>query len=581
MVLYLDFCESLASQHLSALMAGNPTWGTTVFGDRYVSEFFGADPIMQMASLFYKKHKVQRYVSKRTENKSSHTIPAKNPIIGGFRVLAQRSRKKVEFVYSKAFPKWNGYLSTQLHGKTSWTNSPSVPVLSNFLTYVNPAEINSEKIYITKLAYGASFQDHISFADLVNFASRLRPYIGRAFQVNSTLGRSCSHVLGELDVSDNMISYTLQGIYNQGYPSGRNLRCNSVRVSIIGPGTAVDSIAEISVLISGMDSAWLDNKTWLTPVWKVRSYAGFSNREPTNGKRVTAISMIHDHALDFPLKYFAPGIYITQSLAASKVMPDYSRNFENFVELPETAKLFKQLNDLDSNTVRKYFGKQVPPSERMRNMTRLLSGTFLTNAFAISPTLKAIAGLAQPLVLPLKGEGSFKLSGTSSDSLPEALRFKLQRNLLFAGLPDTVVQYDLTVRSEVRICPTYQSAALAFLESNPILYYGLVPTPLGVFQVGQMSFVVDWWLRISDLIKQHQTYFLSALIPLRVGHSVDFSYRLSNGLWASYFIRSKEEDYLIDPPGVSWLQNQQLPSVSIPLVLSMLLGSYEGVRVPI
>jgi hypothetical protein len=265
-----------------------------------------------------------------------------------------------------------------------------------------------------------------------------------------------------------------------------------------------------------------------------------------------------------------PALYHTQGKAMNSVLSQFGKNFENFIELPSLITLLDEM--AGPNSPLRRFGSKIPALEKLRFLILAFSGAILAWSFAIRPTLEAIKELASSACLPLVGEGVMSFETDDYTTLPLGLQ-----NVISLGKPGEIVLGDTvhikaTFRSEVTSVPDEAVIARAILNSDLAGTLGIFPTPKGIWDVGPLTFVIDWFIPIGRMIEDHQAYFRSPTLEFRVGHTAHIYIRMNDGREFDLFWRSSESSSLSDPPGDSWLQSSGVPWVSIPLCVSVLFS---------
>jgi hypothetical protein len=565
---------------------------------RPLGDLLYADPLLWFICSFHRRAKVDRFMIRVVDKPPLElSMSNRNPYFLGFAVISNLLRKRARQLFRRSSPSWNRRRSSSVFG--TWTGvNPSPRYIKDYLsTLTLPGGIGDVEVDFSRYQTPGGPVDHISFYGLQRFARRLEPYVGSTFRRTSSLGRYGSHVLSGLVISDSAVSYNLKNVVWQSYPSGKYMTCSSIGISISRSEMASSSI---TISITGLTNVRVDGVAGTYP--KYRSVAIAPNLVTAGYSK-----QAYDHYLALageisstPMRLFAPALYHTGCKALSDCLIDYSKNFENFVESAELVKLFYDITNFAGTGARSFMptmgsrgkrNKAIPvenviykknslwawvsdPSlrgfQRVKRLANLFSGSKLAVDFAISPSLRSAWDLAKKTILPLTGESEIKHTLATLPPGLEAIVIPPQRLTKLGVTKADIIRLEIRFRSEVIMCPDYQALAQAFLDANPGLSLGILPSPESVWKVGKYTFIVDWFLDVSRLIKDATTYVMSPFLPYRVGHTVRLQMDLRDGRSFDAFWRSLESDHLINPPADSWLPSVGLQSSSIPLVVQKL-----------
>jgi len=268
-----------------------------------------------------------------------------------------------------------------------------------------------------------------------------------------------------------------------------------------------------------------------------------------------------------------PGLNRTQGTAIRMMLGDVSRNFETFYESPGIPSLFETIIAWPSDIV-KVFGSTKRVAERVLLLIEAISGGVLAWSFAISPTIASVKdALGDVKKLQRKYEDTLSYSSESDpfSGLPESLK----RFVLIEGLLESdVLDYRITFHSEVAMRIT-NSFIVSYTSKllNKAKALGLQPDPKIVWQVQPFSFVVDWFITISQFIDDATGFSSSYSSPLStLGHSVFVEVTTKLGWTYAVYIRSDNTTDPLDLVPDAWNKASGLPPISIPLFISILCG---------
>ena len=545
---------------------------------RLLSQFLYADPLLLIFTSYNRRLTVYRtYVRSVDKPKRILSVCGRNPYIKGLIILRDLLRKRSRKASRDAFPSWNRRRALSVYGQTQYTVKDTHTVANHVGTSLAlPVGYSATKVELTYYLDkpGLTGRSHCSFDDRAALARRTLPYVGMLFKRTTNLNRYGQHILSSLSISEDQISYTLKDVFWQGYPTKRTMKCGSL--TIIYQRANDNHVGfDVSIEIVGLKTMVIDNDPNQTkPSWNPFSQGIVvisQNSDDLSKTRDNALAACHS-VLSQHMTDFRPALYFTQGKALNAILADYSRNFENFVESPELFELLSSISTLDDGGWLKSF-KNSSFYWRLNALVLLISGAYLLWNFALKPTQDAVVKLAKATLQPLRGEGSMSFSGEDYTQLPQGLWTLLfEAPLNRIGLTKTdVIHYDISFRSTATSTPDYSCLVRATMDSYPILWSGILPSPKQIWAIQGGSFIVDWVLPIGGYIDAHEAYLKSPTMPFRIGHTVSISFTVKDGRTFEGFWRSSESNFPTDPPGDAWLVAPGVPFISIPLALSTLL----------
>jgi hypothetical protein len=539
---------------------------------RLLTELFYADPIYQLVCQWHSNLTVLRAeVRYLDKDLPSLAVTAKNPWYRGFVILNQVLRKDSRKEQRKAFPSWNRRRSLSVYGLSALTYTQAFGTLYGGHTY--PVGIGTMAVPFSRFRDSAgAIKYQFSFDDIYSTA-KLMQGLGSVYHRNSTLGRFGDHTLTFLDVSHDVVSYRLDNIIYQSYPSSKSMRLASATIAY----HRLDTVAPfgVKVTIDGLKNLVYDNDPAIlgTP-WISTASSTYLIRDKlaANSPDIARLKYRVRSCLGWNASDFRPAYYHTQAEAFAKVMLDMSSNFENFVESPELVFLLESV----------LYAEQVPWLKkayqasgyigRIALLVKLISGGLLLWNYALQPSYKAVVALAKQTLTPILGEASMNFEGSDVNTLPESLRMLITRNLGdFAVSSSDIRRFELSFRSEVRTTLDYQTLTSMLMEQQPLLKSHIVPSPSQFWASVTGSFLVDQWVPISRYLEAHEAYILSPTVPFRIGHTASIKLMMGQGFTLKAFLRSSESNFLTDPPGDTWLLAPGASWLNLPLAFSVLL----------
>jgi hypothetical protein len=543
--------------------------------DYMPSQLLNADPLYRFLSRFHWSS-VTGSVNPRYIDKSEAHLRTyhRNVYLGGLSVIVDVLRRKHRESLHDNYPSWNRRRTLTVSGAlrsvvkftiAGWMQpSWSLPVGLSDDTDVSPRGSS-----VPVVAGGS--QRYLYFDDFVYFAKRMQKYDGQVFRVNESLGRSSQCIISDLMVSETRVSYHLTAVAATMYPSARKQSNNGIQV-VIERKQPKGSLPFTSVSFFGLSQTKGFNGTSTFTLSYPETFIQYDHQDLSADATVLAneIEYIRKGAYGLSIDAMRGALYHTQGKALGGIMIDLDKNFENAVE---ASSFFPLITDLLLNPdVRKVLNRSGSLGGQIKSLSRIISGGILAWNFAIKPTIEALDSLINPFVLPTKSEASLVYERTSITALPAGLQSLLKTMLLIPYKQTDVDWVKCTFRSEAWTTPSYENFVQTLVNENIILRGGFLPTPSGAWASSPGSFVIDWFLPITRLLDDHQSYFLSFTLPFRIGHSFKIEAALKDGRYLTIFSRSDESNLPIDPPGDSWLEAPGLPPISIALGISALLG---------
>lgn len=531
-------------------------------GPRAFGELFYADPLLQLIRTYYRTLRVNNVEIRRVDKPLDHLlVDGRNPYIYGLSLLQKLVKRRRMKRRRDVFPSWNARRSLSVSG--DFSGIAQIPLVGFLNSWTSPA-ISSIPIALTRVASTSGTQSHFSFDDVKVLARKLQPYVGSFFRRDGGTGVG-EHTLNSMFISDDLVKYKLVSCQFDGPGSGYWQNAPALWIVI----RRLDS-GDMSIDIHGLGSAYVDKNPNLKP--KYRSHALAEATILSDGSPVLSHQMHHSVNYlfgDLKMRRFRPALYHTQGGALAQVLIDYGKNFENFIELPQLLDLFELVYKT------RKLGQWVSRLSwqgKLEWLSRVFCGSWLSKDFTLRPTLQAIKDLATAHSRPFKGEKSMIFDTTDISTLPEGLKLLLSDRLDHFFNAADITHFRADFRTEVTISPDEVVLARAVMEHDPLAFLGLYPTPSGAWNTGKFTFIVDWFVPIGRLIKDHESYVRSPSLDCRIGHTALFKISTTKGLTYTLFWRSSYNDRPTDPPGDSWLQALGLPSISIPLAVSMLLS---------
>jgi len=541
-----------------------------------LEELFFADPILCLFCRYNYRLVVDSYKSRVINTFRPDLMPgSRNNILKGLTIISNVVRSIRKENLTETLPSWNMRRSLSSSGVVTGLGSSQVPLSDRLTNFVLPTGITSVLVPTVKASSPSGQVHHLSFDGLRVFAYRLLPFVGQQFRRNNTLGRYAIHVLTDLVIDKDLISYTINAPFHKGYPSGVSLsQLSNIRVKIRRISAGDLSSERTEIVLEGLN-AYAANPPQVEPVpfsiadkgYYVSSFGPSSLREKETRRL--------EHCMSFDINQFSPALYHTQGRAMRYIMIDYDRNFENLVESTSFVSDLKVLAMSSEKKISIIFSNKIQNvGARISAFATLLSDATLAWSFGIKPTIDAIRNLVTPLVSPMTGEGEIRYQTDNLSSVPQSLRDVLFRYIgtYYGYQPSDCLYLDVRFRSQAWTYPSYIGFATALWETSPALAAGVIPTPSGIYNAGRMTFIVDWFTGVGTYIDDLQTYATSFTMPYRIGHSVRCEMYFSDGRCFDVFLRSAGVSQLFDPPDDSWLNLPALPPIALPLAVSLLWG---------
>jgi hypothetical protein len=463
-------------------------------------------------------------------------------------------------------------------GETSYIDKDPVRVIDLMRVFTLPSGISDVYFQLSRLRNGAGFVDHISFDQLRFNARALWPLVGQKFQRQvGSLGRYGEFVLKSLEITGDTIIYEMIDIMYVSYPSSEKLKASSLIVKIQRSTDPSDNDS-FKVTLFGLGNIRFKSTAQVNHGWYNSAYSFpkyLSAEDPSAAGRLDSINL--EHAMPQSIMGATGGLYHTQSHALGKVLPQLSKNFENFTEISETLGLFKTVWTEGGNLYRVMTKSGL--AGQAWYCLKLISGGILMWNFALKPTMEAIRELADEAIIPVKGEGAMAFEGSNFSDLRLSLKAYVADYLWHVGVQDpetAITWYRIDFRSEVTMKPSFQDLATFLVNSNWLTRTGIIPSPYGVYQTARMSFVVDWKIPVGKAIENAQSYFSAIPFPARIGHTVRIRLMMKDGRCIDAFLRTNLTEIFIDPVGDSWLEAPGFPPIAIPLAISQVITGLES-----
>jgi hypothetical protein len=469
---------------------------------------------------------------------------------------------------------WKPYTRISVYGTTSGTNQTlstyGVAVGSGWLS----PNVGSYPFWYRSHASA----NYLTFDDLAMFAKHLIKVNGPTKQYVREgpwigyIPRSYCTITG-LSVSENSISYSAVCAgrsSSTGYTSGSDMT--------------------YTVLVERMDSGYIRVRTTGLEKTKYVNAGdnGYHNMVPTPIQQLSQLNRVADIESSFSFSNIvsrshhsiigaAAGLNQTQSRAIAKMLGEVSRNFETLVESSGLPELFFTILSWPIDLVRE-FGSTSSILARATILIEALSKGALTWLFAIKPTLSSVKdAMAEARKLQPKYEESVIFS---SDTTPFVELFpSLQSYILLDGMtPSEVKEYKIVFHSEtsMRVTQKFVREYLSGLIGSA-RRLGVLPEPKILWALQPWSFVVDWFLPVSSLISDAQSYFASYGTPLdTLGHSVFIRVEHTQGWIYAIYIRSDNSSDPLDHVPDAWNTASVFTPAAIPLAIIQAIGFSRG-----
>jgi hypothetical protein len=537
-----------------------------------VSDLLFADPILQLLANYHWATLCGSVNVRFVDESLLYTRPIRrNNYLAGLRIIFQMGRRRRKLVYS-GFPSWNRRRAAALNGSTSSKGERFLYEISA-PNWTSPSGISTDpdvKARSTTLVpkVTGGYDTHMYFNDIVHFAHRMRKYVDQSFYRPRSLSRFTSHTLKNLKVSARRISYILENVVAQMYPSKIGASAGSIKVTIEnvqlnGQAPAVYVTLEGIERARGRETPNTFDLNFSNAIVHRSKLDSGQDQYVIPGK----LLQIERFARHFRIDWLRGALYHTQGKALSKIMIDLDRNFEAVVEAPE---FFPSLADFAAkhfpSALRNVLLKPKDAFEHLRGMASLLSGDTLALSFGIIPAVQSLKALIEGYTVPLEGEAELQYNRSSVWDLPDGLDTMCSDALIHAFGHDVVDAVRIRFRTQVWAAPDYQAFVQKLYNEDILFRLGAFPTPLGVWKATRFSFMVDWGFPISSWMRDHQSYFLSFTVPCRYGHTASFEFDLQTGETVSLFLRSSQHSFPLDPPEISWLESSG-PSAHIAIAL--------------
>jgi hypothetical protein len=272
----------------------------------------------------------------------------------------------------------------------------------------------------------------------------------------------------------------------------------------------------------------------------------------------------------------APILFYTQSKALTSMLGDISRNFESLFEAPEMLAFLDEVlfvTEAAEDVFKELKGVKI--FDRVIIALKLLIGGYFAYIFAIKPFFELLPELFDKVkVLPQKKyEATTTFEGDVTELQTHEESFV---NYVRGNLPvDDIVSYKATFHTECMATITNQYIVRVLGEMAGILQArGAIPSVSDGWKLLPLSFVVDWFLDISELITGAENYFKSYDSQIdTIGHSVSIEVIMRDGQIYNCYIRSDNNTRALDPPGEVWLTPSGAPAlIAIPLAIIVGLG---------
>jgi hypothetical protein len=577
-VLYLYEVNAVGGKPFLALISQAYKYGTYWY---YLSWAFFADPILHIfANYHYEVTGHRKLVQVVDKNPSKTGVSHRSTYLYGirllFHVLAMRHIKRRQ---NWGIPTWNARRALHMWGETSFISKDPVRVVDLMQAFSLPAGISDVYFQLTRLRNGVGFVDHISFDQLRFNARALQPHVGQKFKrLVGSLNRYGEFVLNSLVITNDTITYEMKDILYVSYPSSVNLKISSLTVKIQRITDPSNNDA-FKVTLFGLENVGVGKyNTKIDHGWFDHAY-GFpkylTTEDPAIAGKPDSISL--EHAMPQRIMGATGGLYHTQSHALGKVLPELSKNFENFTEISQTLGLFKTVWTEGGNLYRVMTKSGL--AGQAWYCLKLITGGILMYNFALRPTVDAIGKLADEAIIPVKGEGAMSFEGSDIQDLRPTLKSFIADSLWHIGIQVPAIEitwFRVDFRSEVTMKPSFQDLATFLVNSNWLTRSGIIPSPLGLYQTTRMSFVVDWKIPVGKTIEHAQSYFSAMPFPSRIGHTVRIQLMISDGRCIDAFLRTNLTEIFIDPIGDSWLEAPGFPQIAIPLAISQVITGLES-----
>lgn len=540
--------------------------------NRVLGELFFAEPILSCLSVYAKILRVKTAHVTRRDNDIEHLqLEQRNPYLYGLSLFQKHFRSRRSRLRRSVFPSWNRRRSLSVHG--DFTGYPLLDVAGVFGAHSLPLGVSTRVIKVSRVYTPTGVVNHFSFDDCIRLARDMYQYVGSEFRKNANLGRYGRHTLSAMSITTDAITYTLKDIEYKSYPSGTWHRCSSLHVTITR-----DEDGDTQISLSGLENCVFNNDPSQPKATFVPSVKALSYILSKDDLSVSTDMHIHVNGMfgRVKMREFRPALYHTQGSAMTKVLQGFGRNFENFIEAPGLITLFDDIAVSGPPWLVKALGVKNAWVERVRTLALLVSGSILAWNFAVKPTLASVKELADGALIPVEGEAEIRFDTRDLNSLPSGLKAWIDVRTDYYFRSTDIDHVLLVFKTHVTSAPDAAVLSRAAFEADPLSFLGLYPTPKGIWDTMPMSFIVDWFVPIGRMIEDHTSYLRAPSLECRIGHTVLIRITSRSGLNYDLFWRSSYGERPTDPPGDSWLVAPGLPTISLPLAVSMLFGSRKG-----
>lgn len=397
---------------------------------------------------------------------------------------------------------------------------------------------------------------HQNFLDQVGSSATYT----RSYSANTT-----KTVVSGLDVGDDLISYRMEVDSTSG----------GIKLSFGFTVTIYPSLSSENVVgfrISGhekvkrtvLSSGAITNYTVSKPDYYMPEVVN-----TVTGDQSIANELVHrsGHSIGAAI----PALYSTQGDVITAALGDVSRNFETLMELPSTVALVSEVltGVFDVHLPKPLKNKGVV--QKVKWVVKALLAAWITYIFAVRPALKSFKDVATTMVANLqeKFEASivYESKTHAFSSLPQSLKDYIVSDIVSES---DLLEYKITFHTELKLADvaTLISRVIGDTAGHYALK-GLIPEPKYIWAGLPLSFVVDWFVPISNLIGDAQAALSGVGMNFAsIGHSVSIILRHKDGRTTIVYIRSDNTVKLFDPTYESWLLSGGVyTAAAVPLIL--------------
>jgi hypothetical protein len=274
------------------------------------------------------------------------------------------------------------------------------------------------------------------------------------------------------------------------------------------------------------------------------------------------------HIFATTMRYYLPGLFVTDAKVLEKVSLDVSRNVETVAEASEVLGPLQLVRDFLRG-----FNAQLSFLDVFLYMIFYASSGVVAYLFGVQPTIKSAIDFIVGKNYKVYGETGISFTSLQNGEI-STLPFDSLKRAIWGGDLSRVVKYSLLIRSECEIPMNLEQAA-TWLEAalREADQRGITPTPVVAWQLFGFSWALDFELKMAERIKYMETYYRHLLNPgLLFGRSVRVSVTLDNGLVYTIYRRAPLSSDLLPAVPESWISGSGIWwPVVIPLIAAYAL----------